>query len=111
MTVLRLPAENVTSALESVWNAATDAATSPDFDGDDDARGRYRLRIMSEARTRLTDGGPEPTAVREWSALAYELWALACNSTTNGHASEEEWNAARNRLGERFHKALDDIAP
>jgi hypothetical protein len=43
---------------------------------------------------------------KEWADIAYELWALACNSTTDGHASVTDWEAARRRLGDRFHAAL-----
>lgn len=44
--------------------------------------------------------------VEEWSDIAYEMWAMLCNSTTDGHSAESDWNAARDRLRDRFHAAL-----
>lgn len=54
---------------------------------------------------------PAEDAVKEWSDLAYELYALACNSTTNGTGKSEDWTACFERLRERFHAALDTFPP
>jgi hypothetical protein len=51
-------------------------------------------------------GAGRPDSVTEWSDIAYEMWAVLCNSTTNGHSTVEDWNAARDRLRDRFHAAL-----
>lgn len=48
-------------------------------------------------------------ALREWSELSYEMYALACNSTNGETSKPEEWQAAFVRLRDRFHKALDEL--
>lgn len=47
--------------------------------------------------------------VKQWADIAYEMWALLCNSTTDGHSSPEEWTTARDRLRDRFHAALNTL--
>jgi hypothetical protein len=42
---------------------------------------------------------------KEWSDIAYEMWALLCNS--EAIESQHEWEQARNRLRDRFHVALE----
>lgn len=59
------------------------------------------------ADARHTDQAEKLKAeICEWSDLAYEMWALLCSSATDGHSTEAEWAAARNRLRDRFHAAL-----
>jgi hypothetical protein len=48
-----MPDDAVTRALYRVWCASTDSALSPDFEGDEEARERYRLAVMAEARKEL----------------------------------------------------------
>ncbi len=48
-------------------------------------------------------------AVKEWSDLAYELYALACNSTTDGTGNPHDWTACFEHLRDRFHAALDTL--
>lgn len=43
---------------------------------------------------------------KEWADLAYELWALVCNSVPFEPRTADEWNAQRDRLRDRFHAAL-----
>jgi len=46
-----------------------------------------------------------------WSELAYELYALACNSTALEPKQVEEWQAAFERLKARFHELLEQAHP
>jgi hypothetical protein len=49
---------------------------------------------------------------KEWADIAYEMWALLCNSTHDGHGSPDapqQWAAARDRLRDRFHSALSTL--
>jgi hypothetical protein len=57
-------------------------------------------------------GGVEADPVREWSDLAYELWAFACNSQASDvldSVHKENWTHAFARLNERFHGALKTL--
>lgn len=47
--------------------------------------------------------------VKDWMDLAYELYALACNSTHDEHSSMDEWANAFGRLKTRFHNLLPAI--
>lgn len=51
----------------------------------------------------------QTTVVKEWSDIAYEMWALLCNSTTANLADSATWQAARDRLRDRFHAVLDAL--
>lgn len=44
--------------------------------------------------------------IHEWSDIAYEMWAVLCNSRPGEHCTDEEWQAAFSRLRDRFHAAL-----
>lgn len=43
-----------------------------------------------------------------WSDIAYEMWAVLCNSTSDGHTAFDKWSAAMDRVRDRFHKALKE---
>ena len=47
--------------------------------------------------------------VKEWSDIAYEMLAVLCNSAPGEHSKPDEWTAARDRLRDRFHAALDAL--
>jgi hypothetical protein len=49
------------------------------------------------------------TDTREWSDIAYELYALACNSRSLDPAHQDAWQSAFERLRDRLHTALDGM--
>jgi hypothetical protein len=55
---------------------------------------------------KMATPSPDYGPVKEWSDIAYEMWAVLCNSATDGHSTVEDWTAARDRLRDRFHTAL-----
>lgn len=54
-TDMRPADDAIIAILDRVWFAAVDASSSPDFTDDDEARERYRGRVLAEARTALLD--------------------------------------------------------
>lgn len=49
---------------------------------------------------------------KAWADLAYEMWALICNSAHDGHggaAATAAWRAQKDRLREMFHNALSSM--
>jgi hypothetical protein len=52
---------------------------------------------------------PPASPIEEWADLAYELWALACNSIPFEPRFADEWNAQRDLLRDRFHAALAEL--
>lgn len=58
---------------------------------------------------RRADAASESKAdavLKEWKDLAYEQYALLCNSTTDGHSTDAQWRQAFERLKARFHTDL-----
>ncbi len=51
------------------------------------------------------------TTAKEWSDIAYEMWAMLCNSRHDGHGvmpdSSQAWQKQFETLRDRFHAALD----
>jgi hypothetical protein len=47
--------------------------------------------------------------VSEWSEISYEMWAVLCSSVPFDVRFTDEWNAARDRLRDRFHAALAEL--
>lgn len=50
--------------------------------------------------------GKAEAALKEWKDLAYEQYALLCNSRTDGHSTDVQWQQAFERLKTRFHTDL-----
>lgn len=66
-----------------------------------------RAKAIGQALEREVD-----RALKDWSDLAYELYALACNSSPNtGYPDDKkaEWQAAFERLRDRFHELLPGV--
>jgi hypothetical protein len=47
--------------------------------------------------------------IKEWSDIAYEMYALLCNSKSLDEAHAEAWQGGFERLKDRFHVALDKL--
>jgi hypothetical protein len=65
--------------------------------------------LLAEVQRFIRIGDP---AVKAWSDLAYELYALACNSSPNvGYPADKqaEWQKAFERLRDRFHELLPAV--
>lgn len=44
--------------------------------------------------------------IKEWSDIAYEMYAMLCNSKSLDEAHTAAWQGGFERLKERFHAAL-----
>ena len=53
------------------------------------------------------DADGAKNTLKEWTDIAYEMYALLCNSRAGDVAHRDEWNGAFARLRDRFHTALD----
>lgn len=60
-----------------------------------------------QAVSDYADSSGVQQTLKEWSDIAYEMYALLCNSRAGDSAHHDEWNGAFVRLRDRFHAALD----
>jgi hypothetical protein len=70
-----------------------------------------RAKEIGLALTAEVDRALAIVQVTPWSELAYELYALACNSTALEPSKAQEWNAAFERLKEQFNSLLKQYRP
>ncbi len=65
--------------------------------------GSYFAAIRKAVEGGQSDGTDR---VKAWSDLAYELYALACNSKEDDHCTPIAWQKSFERLKARFHELL-----
>jgi hypothetical protein len=68
---------------------------------------RIAEALQAEVDRALRHAGAETS--KAWSDLAYEFYALACNSQPYDLRDQRDWQAAFERLKARFHELLPDL--
>jgi hypothetical protein len=72
----------------------------------------FDRRAEEFLRTHGAAAALNATTAKAWADLAYEMWALICNSSHDGHggaAATAAWRAQKDKLREQFHAALTSL--
>lgn len=62
---------------------------------------------LAELHTRQQPETTNGRRQKEWADLAYEMWALLCNSANDEHSKPEQWEIARRRVQTQLNHLLD----
>lgn len=68
---------------------------------------QFDTRAEDFLRTHGAAAALSAVTVKEWADIAYEMWALICDS--EAIEGQNDWEQAKNRLRVRFHAALDAL--